>query len=99
MWLRTLYIETHPSDGVGAYSVRLDGMSGNSERELSDSEAWNFQAYQDTAKDLRSVWRILEQVCCDDIILAHLPPVWDALDRLRELREGYIPDYLHDHGE
>jgi hypothetical protein len=99
MWLRTLYVETHPSDGVGAYSVRLDGMSGSSERDLTDAEAWNLKAYQDTAKDLHSVWRILEQVCCDNIVLANLPPVWAALDRLRELREGFIPDYLHDRGE
>lgn len=100
MWLRELYVETHPTDGVCAYSVRIDGLSNSgSGYEMSDAEAWNLKAYQDTAKDLRSVWRILEQVCCEDILLANLPPVWAALDKLSELREGYIPDYLQLRGE
>lgn len=98
MWLRELYVETHPS-AIASYSVKLEGLSGQverpiSEKDIGDTEDWNFKCYQDTARDLKSVWRILEQVCCEDIVLANLPPVWDALDKLRALREGYIPDFL-----
>lgn len=88
-WLRELYLKTHPSEGVGAYSIRLE-----SSGEMTDEMAWNLKTYQDTATDLRRHWRILEQVCCEDHAQGNPLPIWEALDALAELREGYVPDYL-----
>lgn len=88
-WLRELYLNTHPSEGVGAYSIRLE-----SSGEMTDEMAWNLKAFQDTATDLKRHWRVLERLCCENHIQANLAPVLDALDALRDLRDGYIPDYL-----
>jgi hypothetical protein len=89
MWLRELYLKTHPSEGVGAYSIRLE-----SSGEMTEEMAWNLKAYQDTATDLKRHWRILEQVCCEDHAQGNPTPIWNALDALYELREGFIEDYL-----
>lgn len=88
-WLRELYLKTHPSEGVGAYSIRNE-----SSGEITDEMAWNLKAFQDTAMDLKRHWRILEQVCCEDHAQGNPEPIWNALDALYDLREGYIADYL-----
>lgn len=98
LWLRELYLETHQSSGVAAYSVRIDGIQAVQQaHEPSDEEAWNLKAYQDTAKALKQHWYILETVCCFDIT-----PKWaksltiKALDALANLRDGCIPNYARD---
>lgn len=96
-WLRQLYLKTHPSAGVGAYSIKVETVSG--EPEMTEAEAWNFRCYQDTAREMGRHWRILEQVCCEDHSLSVLSALWTALDKLYESREGYISDYLCDEGE
>jgi hypothetical protein len=93
-WLRELYLKTHPSEGVGAYSIRLESTG-----EMSDDMAWNLKCYQDTAKDMKRHWRVLEQVCCEDRGLGNPIPIWDALDALADLRDGLVPDYLADISE
>lgn len=98
-WLRELYLKTHPTDGIGAYSLRLEGQKGViqkpiSAEEINDAEDWNFQCFVDTARDVKRHWRILEQVCLEDTVLASSGPICIALDALFALREGYIPDFL-----
>jgi hypothetical protein len=99
-WLRDLYLKTHPTDGVGAYRVRLEGEKDFIMRPtpetpvlLGDND-WNFQCFMDTTRDLKAHWRILEQVCCEDVAPTAVEPVRAALDALLALREGYIPDFL-----
>lgn len=88
-WLRELYLNTHPSEGVGAYSIRLESTG-----EMTDEMAWNLKAFQETATELMPHWRVLEQLCCENHAQANLAPIIRGLDALRDLRDGYIPDYL-----
>ena len=90
MWLRELYLKTHPSEGIGAYSIRLE-----SSGEMTEEMAWNFGCYQDTVKAMGRHWRILEQVCCEDHAQGNRQPILDALDALYEHREpAGVSDYL-----
>ncbi|CAB4176196.1 hypothetical protein UFOVP1672_77 [uncultured Caudovirales phage] len=88
-WLRQLFIKTHKSAGVGSYAQRTNG-SG----EMSDVVAWNFKCYQEVATELGGSWRPLEVLCCDDRISSNITPAINGLDRLSELREDWIPDYV-----
>lgn len=61
---------------------------------MSDTYAWNFRCFQDVGRELGRHWRILERLCCEDDHKVNIIKTWDALERLRELREGWIPDYV-----
>jgi hypothetical protein len=87
MWLRELFLKTHPSEGVSAYenTPPPDGFSDLSSH-MSEAQAWNIRCFNETAKYLGAHWRPLYQVCCLDCGWGTMDPLLDALDALAKHR-------------
>ena len=81
MWLRTLYLKTHATEGVMSYHD-----AGRDQSEMSDEMDWNTRCYRDTWRELDGYWRLLYPVCCLDHRSQEPLALVDALDALADHR-------------
>lgn len=92
IWLRSLYLRSHHSDGVSRYGdLGFDRDGGRSSHgpEMSDELAWNLRALRDTMLSLKAHWPCLRRLCCDDRMPGSRRAIVDALQALAKLR-GFV---------
>ncbi len=83
MWLRRLYLETHPESSTCKYEPRKSGGT----EEMSDEQAWNFAALQDTLRALGKYQIDVARVVCYDQP-GSVESVRDGLDLIWRERFG-----------
>ena len=81
MWLRKLYLKTHPTEGVMGYHD-----AGKDQGEMTDQMAWNLKCFMDTARHMGLYWRHLDQVCCMNCGYGTVDTLLEALDALADHR-------------
>ena len=81
MWLRGLYLKTHPESQVCKYERRSSGGGDG----MTDEQAWNFACLQDTFRHLGKCQTDVERVACYDQP-GSVESVREGLDMIRRLR-------------
>lgn len=88
IWLRELFLKTHPEATVGSYDGAPADFNAyfDISTNMTEAQAWNYHCFTETALALSDHWRPLSQVCCLDAGFGGMDVLLDALDALADYR-------------